>query len=145
MIGYMNELTIISRKSTLAQYQAREVSKVLKKSFPKLNIIFRTKETAGDIDLTTPLHKMPEIGVFTSDIREELISGEADLAVHSWKDLPVELEEGTEIAATISRADLRDVLIFKPGSFEKKEINIITYSPRRQENLSKFMVKAFTL
>lgn len=143
MIGYMNELTIISRKSTLAQYQAREVSKVLKKSFPKLNIIFRTKETAGDIDLTTPLHKMPEIGVFTSDIREELISGEADLAVHSWKDLPVELEEGTEIAATISRADLRDVLIFKPGSFEKKEINIFTSSPRRQENLSKFLVKAF--
>ena len=143
MIGYMNELTIVSRKSTLAQYQAREVSKVLKKSFPKLNIIFRTKETSGDIDLTTPLHKMPEIGVFTSDIREELISGEADLAVHSWKDLPVELEEGTEIAATISRADLRDVLIFKSDSFEKKEINIFTSSPRRQENLSKFLLKAF--
>ena len=99
MIGYMNELTIISRKSTLAQYQAREVSKVLKKNFPKLNITFRTKETAGDIDLTTPLHKMPEIGVFTSDIREELISGEADLAVHSWKDLPVEPVSYTHLRA----------------------------------------------
>ena len=46
-------------------------------------IIFKTKDTSGDIDLTTPLHKMPEMGVFTSDIREELLSGKADIAVHS--------------------------------------------------------------
>ena len=64
---------------------------------------------------------MPEMGVFTSDIREELLSGKGDIAVHSWKDLPVELEEGTEIAATIKRADPRDVLIFKKDSFQKEK------------------------
>ena len=68
----MNELTIISRKSTLAKLQAIEVSEAIKKKYPEIKIIFKTKDTSGDIDLTTPLHKMPEMGVFTSDIREEL-------------------------------------------------------------------------
>ena len=138
----MNELTIISRKSTLAKLQAIEVSEMIKRKFPELKINFKTKDTSGDIDLTTPLHKMPEMGVFTSDIREELLTEKADIAVHSWKDLPVNLEEGTEIAATIKRADQRDVLIFKKSSFKKKKLEIFTSSPRRQENLSKFLEKA---
>ncbi len=72
----MNKLTIISRKSTLAKLQAIEVSEVIKKKYPEIKITFKTKDTSGDIDLTTPLHKMPEMGVFTSDIREELLTGE---------------------------------------------------------------------
>ena len=139
----MDELKIISRKSVLARLQAIEVSDVIKDKYPDIRIKFITKETKGDLDLNTPLHKMPEMGVFTSDIREELISGKADIAVHSWKDLPVELEEGTEVTATIKRADLRDVLIFKKSSLNKKKINIYTSSPRRKENLSKFLQKAF--
>ena len=139
----MDELKIISRKSVLARLQAIEVSNVIKDKYPDIRIKFITKETKGDLDLNTPLHKMPEMGVFTSDIREELISGKADIAVHSWKDLPVELEEGTEVTATIKRADLRDVLIFKRSSLNKKKINIYTSSPRRKENLSKFLQKAF--
>ena len=138
----MNELTIISRKSTLAKLQAIEVSEAIKSKFPEIKITFKTKETSGDIDLTTPLHKMPEMGVFTSDIREELLTEKADIAVHSWKDLPVDLEEGTEVVATIKRADLRDVLIFKKSSFKKKKLEIFTSSPRRKENLSKFLKKA---
>ena len=139
----MDELKIISRKSVLARLQAMEVSDVIKDKYPDIRIKFITKETKGDLDLNTPLHKMPEMGVFTSDIREELISGKADIAVHSWKDLPVELEEGTEVTATIKRADLRDVLLFKRSSLNKKRINIYTSSPRRKENLSKFLQKAF--
>ena len=138
----MDELTIISRKSTLAKLQALEVSEAIKRKFPEIKITFRTKDTSGDIDLTTPLHKMPEMGVFTSDIREELLTEKADIAVHSWKDLPVNLEEGTEVAATIKRADPRDVLIFKKSSFKNKKLEIFTSSPRRQENLSKFLKKA---
>ncbi len=137
----MDKLTIISRKSVLAKIQAQEVSEVIKKKFPEIKINFRTKDTSGDLDLTTPLHKMPEMGVFTSDIREELLAEKVDIAVHSWKDLPVDLEEGTEIAATIKRADSRDVLIFKKSSFKKKKLEIFTSSPRRKENLSKFLKK----
>ena len=139
----MNELTIISRKSTLARLQAIEVAEVIKEKFPKTKIIFKTKDTSGDTNLTTPLHKMPEMGVFTSDIREELLTENADIAVHSWKDLPVDLEEGTEVGATVKRADSRDVLIFKKTSFKRKKLEIFTSSPRRKENLSKFLKKAF--
>lgn len=138
----MKTLTIVSRKSVLAQLQSFEVAEAIKENFPDIEINFLTKETTGDIDLTTPLHKMPEMGVFTSDIRETLLSGKADIAVHSWKDLPVELESGTEIIATIPRADLRDVLVFKPTSLNKKNIKIFTSSPRRKENLNKFLLKA---
>ena len=65
---------------------------------------------------------MPDPGVFTNDIREELLKNKADLAVHSWKDLPVELQEGTEIVTTLTREDPRDLLIFKKNSVEKKII-----------------------
>ena len=81
----MDKLTIISRKSVLAKIQAQEVSEAIKKKFPEIKINFKTKDTSGDLDLTTPLHKMPEMGVFTSDIREELLTEKADIAVHSWK------------------------------------------------------------
>ena len=130
----MNELTIISRKSTLAKLQAIEVSEVIKKKYPEIKIIFKTKDTSGDIDLTTPLHKMPEMGVFTSDIREELLSGKADIAVHSWKDLPVDLEEGTKIVGTLDRADMRDMIFLKKKSIGKKDLSILSSSPRRERN-----------
>ena len=102
-----------------------------------------TKETSGDIDLMTPLHQMPDAGVFTNDIREELLNLNADIAVHSWKDLPVEMLEGTEIFSTIEREDPRDLLFFKSSSIRKKNITIFTSSPRRKENLSNFL--PFTL
>lgn len=138
----MKTLTIISRKSHLAQIQAKTVGKRILKLFPSMEIKYIQKDTQGDIDLNTPLHKMPEIGVFTNDIRNELIQKNADLAVHSWKDLPVEMEEGTKISATIERADLRDILIFKKSSVSKNIVSIYTSSPRRKENLSSFLPKA---
>ena len=53
----MNALTIVSRKSILAKLQAIEVSETIKKKFPETKIIFKTKDTSGDIDLTTPCTK----------------------------------------------------------------------------------------
>ena len=64
----MKTLTIISRKSHLAQIQAKTVGKRILKLFPSIEIKYIQKDTQGDIDLNTPLHKMPEIGVFTNDI-----------------------------------------------------------------------------
>ena len=58
----MDKLTIISRKSVLAKIQAQEVSEVIRKKFPEIKINFVTKDTSGDLDLSTPLHKMPEMG-----------------------------------------------------------------------------------
>ena len=97
----MQKVRIISRKSHLAQIQAEIVGNKIIEQFPNIEIEYIHKETQGDIDLNTPLSEMPEIGVFTNDIRNELINLNADLAVHSWKDLPVEMEPGTEISATL--------------------------------------------
>lgn len=135
----MKTIRIISRKSLLAQIQANIVAEKIREAFPNIALEFLTKETSGDIDLSTPLHQMPDPGVFTNDIREELLKNKADLAVHSWKDLPVELQEGTEIVTTLTREDPRDLLIFKKNSVEKKIINIFTSSPRRKENLANFL------
>ena len=135
----MKTIRIISRKSLLARIQANIVAEKIKEEFSNINIEFLTKETSGDIDLSTPLHQMPDPGVFTNDIREELLKNKADIAVHSWKDLPVELQKGTEIVTTLKREDPRDLLIFKKSSIEKKKINIFTSSPRRKENLSNFL------
>ena len=96
----MKTLKIISRKSTLAKIQAGIVGDKIKDIYPSIKIEYLCKETEGDIDLTTPLSKMPAIGVFTNDIRNELLSKNADIAVHSWKDLPVEMDSGTDIFAT---------------------------------------------
>ncbi|MDA9636664.1 hydroxymethylbilane synthase [SAR86 cluster bacterium] len=138
----MKNLRIISRKSNLAKIQAKIVGDKILNIYPDINIEYLSKETQGDIDLTTPLSKMPAIGVFTNDIRNELITNKADIAVHSWKDLPVEMETGTDIYATIERGDLRDILLFKKTSVKKKNINILTSSPRRSENLSAFLPMA---
>ena len=97
----MKKIKLISRKSDLAKIQAHLVSTELKNKFPDLEVELIFKSTLGDNDLTTPLNKMPDIGVFTSDIKKDLISGRGDLAVHSWKDLPVDTEPGTFILSLI--------------------------------------------
>ena len=135
----MKTLKIVSRKSPLARIQALLVAEKIAQSSPDIQIQHIFKSTLGDADLTTPLNKMPDIGVFTNDIRDDLLSGEADIAVHSWKDLPVELEEGTEIVGTIERADMRDMLFLKKGSTQKKDLIVLSSSPRREKNLSNFL------
>ena len=139
-------IKIISRKSDLAIIQAELVGKAISNSYPELNIDYIYKDTKGDIDLSTPLSKLPEIGVFTTDLRESLINNDADLAVHSWKDLPISLEKGTSVIATLPRADMRDILLIKKNNIdsikEKKSIKISTSSPRRSYNISSFLNKA---
>ena len=138
----MKTLKILSRKSPLARIQALLVAERISKSFPDIDILHLYKNTLGDEDLTTPLNKMPDIGVFTNDIRNDLLNEVADIAVHSWKDLPVDLEEGTEIIGTLDRADMRDMIFLKKDSIGKKGLTILSSSPRREKNLSTFLPTA---
>ena len=138
----MKTLKILSRKSPLARIQALLVAEQISKSFPDIDILHLYKDTLGDEDLTTPLNKMPDIGVFTNDIRNDLLNEVADIAVHSWKDLPVDLEEGTEIIGTLDRADMRDMIFLKKDSIGKKGLTILSSSPRREKNLSTFLPTA---
>ena len=101
-----------------------------------MNVTHSYRDTKGDIDLTTPLSKMPEQGVFTSDLRDALLNDQADMVVHSWKDLPIEMPKGTDIVSTLARSDSRDILFFKKDSIKKKSIKIYSSSPRRERHLS---------
>lgn len=131
------QLVIASRKSDLARIQSYAVGDALKKKFPQLEITYEFRESLGDKNLNDPLWKMPEKGVFTEDFYQGLVSNKWDMVVHSWKDLPVETRPDTKIAATMPRADVRDVLLFKKSSLnkKKKDLTIYTSSPRRIYNL----------
>ena len=139
-------IKIISRKSDLAIIQACLVGDAIKDRKSDMSIEYLYKDTRGDIDLTTPLSQLPEIGVFTSDLRESLINEEADIAVHSWKDLPINLTKGTKIIGTLPRADMRDIIFFKKKNLDKieknKTLNLLTSSPRREYNLNTFLKNA---
>ena len=138
----MKTLKIVSRKSPLARIQALIVAEQISQSFPDIKIKHIYKKTLGDEDLNTPLNKMSDIGVFTNDIRNDLINKVADIAVHSWKDLPVDLGEGTEIVGTLDRADMRDMIFLKKESIGKKALTILSSSPRREKNLTSFLPSA---
>ncbi|PWU16895.1 MAG: hydroxymethylbilane synthase, partial [Bdellovibrio sp.] len=108
-----------------------------------VEIEYQFKESLGDKNLTDPLWKMPDKGVFTEDFLNDLSEQRCDLVVHSWKDLPVEDNPRTEIAATVEREDVRDLLLFKKGSREKlgqgSSLHILSSSPRRMYNLPEFL------
>ena len=127
MANNINSISIVSRASSLATIQAKMVGDRIKEILPYLSIRYHTTKTNADINININISDPSEIGIFTKDISTRVIDGECDLAVHSWKDLPVDLEEGTEIAATINRADPRDVLIFKKSSFKKKKLERIIF------------------
>jgi hydroxymethylbilane synthase len=136
-------LRISARKSDLARLQAFQVGKALLSKNPELQIQYNFRESLGDKNQTDPLWRMPEKGVFTEDFVQDLLEEKTDLVVHSWKDLPTSLREGTVIAATLPRADQRDLLLFKNSSRhrvgERSEFHVYSSSPRRAYNLEGFL------
>ena len=136
-------IRILSRKSNLAIIQAKQVGQKIQENFSNIKIQFITKKTSGDIDLQTPLSQMESSGVFTDDLRNDLISNKCDLAVHSWKDLPLYLGKDTFLAGSLLRADQRDILFVKKNKIKEikknKKITIFSSSPRRIYNLESFI------
>ncbi len=102
---------IASRGSELALWQARAVADVLRASAPEVEVEIRVIRTTGDRILDVPLARIGDRGLFTKEIDAALLSGEADLAVHSLKDVPTRLPEGLHLAAITRREDPRDVLL----------------------------------
>lgn len=139
-------LRISARKSDLARLQAYQVGHALIEKHPTLEISYSFRESLGDKNLTDPLWKMPEKGVFTEDFVQDLLDQKTDMVVHSWKDLPVSLRPGTHIAATLPRADQRDMVLFKKSSEDRvqrtRSLKVFSSSPRRAYNLEKFFKQA---
>ena len=139
-------LRIGSRRSDLARIQARQVADVLRDRYPEVAVEFHFRESQGDRDLTQPLWQMATKGVFTEDLRGDLIEGRCDLVVHSWKDLPIETGGETAVVATLPRADARDLLLVREDCWarveERRRLVLLTSSPRRMENLARFLPRA---
>jgi hydroxymethylbilane synthase len=104
-------LKVASRKSDLARWQAVQTARAFESLPEKPAVEFIFKASLGDQDLDTPLANMNAKGVFTEDFYNDLTEKRCDLVVHSWKDLPVEARTETEIAMTLPRADVRDLLL----------------------------------
>ncbi|HXX65429.1 MAG TPA: hydroxymethylbilane synthase [Bacteroidota bacterium] len=109
-------LTIGSRGSDLALWQARWVESRLRALHPSLDVRIEIIKTKGDKILDSPLSKIGDKGLFTREIEAALLAGHIDAAVHSLKDLPTELPPGLTIGAICEREDVRDVFIPHPNN-----------------------------
>ncbi|MCB1868656.1 MAG: hydroxymethylbilane synthase [Gammaproteobacteria bacterium] len=109
----MSEQTIriATRKSPLAMWQAEHVSSLLRKEHPGLQVELIGMSTQGDKILDTPLAKIGGKGLFVKELEQGMLSNRADIAVHSMKDVPVDLPEGLHLAVILEREDPRDAFV----------------------------------
>lgn len=109
-------IVIATRGSALALAQANAVLAQCRAAFPRLTFELSIIKTTGDklqsASLANPDASLPK-GLFTKELEVALLNREADLAVHSLKDLPTELPAGLVLGAVGKRADVRDVLIYR--------------------------------
>ncbi len=135
-------LTIASRRSRLAQVQAEAVGRSLMMAHPGLSVRFAWVESEGDRRTDVALAELGGKGLFTRGIDARVLAGEADLAVHSLKDVPVRedgspdgLDPGLRLAAVPVREDPRDCLIARGGEMTLADLPrgvvLATSSPRR--------------
>lgn len=127
-------IRIGTRKSALALAQTELVAEALKKAQPGICTELVTRQTEGDRILNKPLLEFGGKGVFVTEFEEALVRGDIDYAVHSAKDLPMDLMEGLGIVAVPKREDPRDVLVTEKGMelSGKERIVIGTSSLRRK-------------
>ena len=102
---------IATRKSPLALWQANYVKAELEKNYPGLQVELLPMTTRGDKILDSPLAKVGGKGLFVKELEEALLRNEADLAVHSMKDVPVEFPDGLCLATICQREDPRDAFV----------------------------------
>src|SRR4051794_34764589 len=107
----MRSLKIGTRESELAVWQATQVQTLLKQQRITAELIFITSE--GDTDLITPLYEIGVQGIFTKTLDTALLNNRIDLAVHSMKDVPIQLPQGIKQAAVLERGNYKDLLVSK--------------------------------
>lgn len=105
------KLVIASRESALAMWQARHIQARLQALYPEATVEILGMTTTGDQILDSPLARIGGKGLFVKELEQALADGRADLAVHSMKDVPMNLPEGFALAATSEREDPRDAFV----------------------------------
>ncbi|MFQ1005682.1 hydroxymethylbilane synthase [Gilliamella sp. CG22] len=105
------KIRIATRKSPLALWQANYVKQQLLAIHPDLSVELIPMVTKGDILLDSPLSKIGGKGLFVKQLEEAILNNEADIAVHSIKDIPVHFPDGLTLATICKRDDVRDAFI----------------------------------
>lgn len=133
-----SKLVIATRASRLALWQAEHVRGLLSQLYPQTDISLLKLSTRGDEILDRSLQKVGGKGLFIKELENALLDGRADLAVHSLKDVPVDLPVQFELAAVMSRAEFRDAWVSPkyatPGDLPQGAV-VGTSSLRRQAQL----------
>ncbi len=106
---------IATRKSALALWQAEHVATLLRQQHPGLQVGLLPLVTEGDRILDRPLATIGGKGLFLKELERALLDGEADLAVHSMKDVPVEMTAGLRVDIVLERANPFDALLSRDG------------------------------
>lgn len=104
-------LRIATRKSLLALWQADYVKDALEQAHPELTVELVPMSTKGDVILDTPLAKIGGKGLFIKELEVAMMNGEADIAVHSMKDVPMEFPEGFDLAVICERENPFDAFV----------------------------------
>ncbi len=130
------KIRVGSRDSKLAVIQSEIIINKLKKLDPAVETEIVTMKTTGDKILDRTLDKVGGKGLFVKELDRALLDGEADITVHSLKDMPMELEPGLRIAAYSEREAANDVLILRSGETEIKGA-VGCSSLRRKEQLKR--------
>jgi hydroxymethylbilane synthase len=110
-VNFPSKLVIASRESRLAMWQAEHVRAKLSALYPKCVIEILGITTRGDQILDRTLSKVGGKGLFVKELEVAMAEGRADLAVHSLKDVPMELPPDFELAAFLEREDPRDAFV----------------------------------
>ena len=104
-------LRLATRESRLALWQANHVADLLRVRYPDCKVGLVGMTTRGDQIQDRPLSEVGGKGLFTKELELALLDGRAELAVHSLKDVPMELPDAFELACVLTRADPRDAFV----------------------------------
>lgn len=107
----MQRLTIATRQSPLALWQANFIKDCLQAHHPDMQVVLLEMVTQGDKILDTPLAKIGGKGLFVKELEQALLDGRADIAVHSLKDVPMMLPDGLTLAAYCKRHAPTDAFV----------------------------------
>ena len=109
----MHQIRIATRRSALALWQAEHVAAALRSAHPGSTVTLVPVVTQGDRIQDRPLAEVGGKGLFIKELEVAIAAGEADIAVHSMKDVPAQLPDGFVIGAVLPRADPRDAFVSK--------------------------------
>lgn len=129
------KLILGTRGSRLALAQSNATADAIRGKCPSVNIDIRIIKTTGDIDRTRPFASFGNTGLFVKEIEQLMLDEEIDLAVHSMKDVPTEMDDRLTLGAVPGREDPRDALLSRKGTSLQdlpEDAVIGTSSPRRR-------------